>query len=81
MLPIGGYKAVAWARITYKGQTYTLRMGMPQETVYDFFDPKPGVVRDFKWQLSGRIPDREAHDEQGYFGGTIKLTNGHGQYF
>ena len=80
-LPTGGFKAVAWARIAYKGQTYTLRMGMAQEADYDFFDAKNGVVRDFKWQLNGRIPDREAHDGEGYFGGTVSLSNGTGSIF
>ncbi len=80
-LPLGGFKAVAWAPITYKGQTYTLRMGMPQETDYDFFDSKSGAVRDFRWQLSGRIPDREAYDGEGYFGGTIQLSNGTGSIY
>jgi hypothetical protein len=81
ILPLGGFRAVAWARITYQGQTYTLRLGMPQETDYDFFDSKSGAVRDFRWQLSGRIPDRADSDGEGYFGGTIQLSNGTGSIY
>lgn len=80
-LTIGGFKAVAWARITYKGQTYTLRMGMARETDYDFFDPENGAVRDFKWQISGRIPDREDDGGTGYFGGTLRFSNGTGSIY
>lgn len=77
-LPAGGFKVVAWATLPYLGQDYTLRMGMPQATDYDFFDPKAGVVRNFKWQISGRIPDRAAADAGGYFGAALELMNGTG---
>lgn len=80
-LPVGGFKAVAWATISYKGQDYTLRMGMARTSDYDFFDPKAGVVRNFQWQISGRIPDTEATDGEGYFGGTIELMNGTGSIY
>lgn len=80
-LPAGGFKAIAWATIPYKGQEYTLRMGMPQESDYDFFDPKEGVVRNFEWQINGRIPDREATDGEGYFGGTLEFMNGTGSIY
>ncbi|WP_224999658.1 carboxypeptidase-like regulatory domain-containing protein [Cesiribacter sp. SM1] len=73
-LPPGGFRAVAWATIPYQGQDYTLRMGMPQASDYDYFDAKNGVVRNFKWQISGPIPDREG----AYFGATLELMSGTG---
>jgi hypothetical protein len=77
-LPLGGFKVVAWATIPYQGQDYTLRMGMPQASDYDYFDPKDGVVRNFEWQISGRIPDRAAADAGGYFGAALELMSGTG---
>ena len=76
-LPAGGFKALAWATISYKGQNYTLRMGMPQSSDYDYIDPKNGIVRNFKLQISGRIPDRDGE----YFGGTLEFMNGTGSIF
>jgi len=80
-LPVGGYKVVAWTEVTYAEQKYTLRLGMPNLADYDFFTPGAGVVRDFRWQLTGRIPDREADGSAGYFGGTLELMNGTGSIY
>lgn len=77
-LPQGGFKVVAWATIPYLGRDYTLRMGMPEASDYDYFNPEEGVTRNFKWQISGRIPDRAAADAGGYFGAALELMNGTG---
>jgi hypothetical protein len=77
-LEIGGWKIYAWKEITYKGKTYHLRLGMPKEPDYDAFSPgKEGAVKNFKWQLSGNIPDRprSANSASGYFGGTLRFSN------
>lgn len=79
-LPIGGYKAVAWADVTYEGMTYLLRLGMPEARDYDFFGSE-GAVRDFQWQLTGRIPDRTPAGATGYFGGALEFVNGTGSLY
>jgi hypothetical protein len=68
---IGSFKAVAWASIPYLGKNYNLRMGMPDEADYDFFDPRGGAIRNFQLQVSGSIPDRS----DSYFGFTLSLNN------
>ena len=77
-LEIGGWKIYAWKEINYKGHTYHLRLGMPNAADYDAFSPgESGAVKDFKWQLSGPIPDRPRNDRMssGYFGGVLRFTN------
>lgn len=77
-LEIGGWKIYAWKEVTYKGKTFHLRMGMPKEADYDAFSPgKEGAEKNFKWQLSGIIPDRPRSEQSasGYFGGTLRFTN------
>lgn len=77
-LEIGGWKIYAWKEMTYKGKTYHLRLGMPKESDYDAFSPgKEGAVKNFKWQLSGKIPDRPRSEQSstGYFGGTLRFSN------
>lgn len=75
---IGGYKIYAWKETEKEGQVYQVRLGMEKETDYDAFSvPPSGVVKNFVWQLSGRIPDRTISKENGtgYFGGSIKFIN------
>lgn len=75
---IGGYKIYAWKEVEAEGQIYQVRLGMDTESDYDAFSvPASGVVKNFVWKLSGRIPDRTASPENGtgYFGGTIKVIN------
>lgn len=77
-LEIGGWKIYAWKEVSYKGHTYHLRMGMPRIEDYNAFSPgEEGAVKDFKWQLSGQIPDRSRGDRAswGYFGGALRFTN------
>lgn len=81
VLPLGGFKVVAWTDVTYAGQDYKLRLGMPNLSDYDYFTPGTGAVRNFRWQLTGRIPDREADGSTGYFGGTLELANGTGSIY
>ncbi len=78
MVAVGGFKALAWANVNYQGRTYVLRMGMPDSNDYGFFNSAQGAVRNFRWQLSGRIPDRAAEGSKGYFGGTLAFYNGTG---
>lgn len=81
VLPVGGFKVLAWTDVNYAGADYQLRLGMPNLSDYDFFTPGAGAVRNFQWQLTGRIPDREAGGSAGYFGGTLELMNGTGSIY
>jgi|GEM_PF-1366324 len=77
-LEIGGWKIYAWKEVTYKGKTYHLRLGMPKTADYDAFSPgMEGAEKNFKWQLSGIIPDRPRSEKaaSGYFGGTLRFSN------
>lgn len=77
-LEFGGWKLYAWKETFYKGQTYALRLGMPNAADYDAFAPgSQGAVRDFQWQLAGRILDRTPSGQasSGYFGGTLRFVN------
>ncbi len=76
-LVLGGWNIYAWKETTYKGKTYTLRMGMPTAADYNPFAPgSQGAVKNFQWRLSGEIPDRTRSDNsgEGYFGGTIRFV-------
>lgn len=79
-LPVGGYKAVAWHDVTYDGMTWALRLGMPSASDYDFFGSE-GAVRNFEWQLTGRIPDRAADGATGFFGGALEFMSSTGSIY
>jgi hypothetical protein len=49
---------------------------MPSVGDYDPFVPGPGVVRDFRWQLTGRVPDAGNN----YFGASLALVIGSADY-
>lgn len=74
---IGGWKIYAWKEVELGDNIYQVRLGMENQTDYDAFTPTKGVLRNFVWKLSGRIPDRTVSKENGtgYFGGTIKFIN------
>lgn len=61
-LPVGlSHQVKAWAEVAYHDRAYCVRLGMPNESDYDAFVPATTVVRDFRWQLTGRIPDAPAN--------------------
>ena len=55
------HQVKAWTEVTYRGTSYCVRLGMPNDADYDAFVPATTVVRDFRWQLTGRIPDARAN--------------------
>jgi hypothetical protein len=65
------YNAKAWVRRDYNGQQFCLRLGMQNPADYDAFTPSSGVVRNFRWQLTGVIEDLRDYD--GYFGGEVRV--------
>jgi hypothetical protein len=74
VVAFGSYKALAWAPVTYNGANYILRVGMPNASDYDHFDPRNGAVRNFQLQHKGRIQDRTPNDNgTGYFGMSINF--------
>jgi len=78
---LGGWTMVAWKTVTTPdGDTYHLRIAGATDADYQPFTPgKDPVVRNFKWKLSGVIPDRpQAADfSTGYFGGSLRFVNDH----
>jgi hypothetical protein len=70
-LPAGlAHQVWAWHRAEYQGRSYCVRLAMPSVGDYDPFVPGPGVVRDFRWQLTGRVPDAGNN----YFGASLSLV-------
>jgi hypothetical protein len=63
------YYALAWTEVSYRGKSYCLRLASARSGDYDSFVPSSAVTRDFRWQLTGPIPDV---DDQ-YFGGEVRL--------
>lgn len=69
-VPNAPYYVNAWHKTMYNGQEYCLRLGMPNLSDYDVFNPKDGIVRNFQWQLTGKIAN---YDEDWFFGGWVVL--------
>lgn len=66
------YSANAWVLLPYRGQQFCLRVDSVNEQGYEPFDVKRGAVRNFKFRLSGPIPDAGA---DAYFGGEVRLLH------
>ncbi|PYE52755.1 carboxypeptidase family protein [Deinococcus yavapaiensis KR-236] len=73
-LPDIPYNAFAWTQVEYDGQEFCLRLAADDDSQDASFTPKSGVLRDFKWKLSGRLPDMTALTD--FFGDRVQLTNG-----
>jgi hypothetical protein len=71
------HQAWAWHEVEYGGRSYCIALGMPNVADYDAFVPAPGVVRDFRWQLTGRIPDAGNN----FFGATLVLALGSDHFY
>jgi hypothetical protein len=63
------YYAKAWTDVTYNGQSYCVRLGMPNPADFDAFAPDAATVRNFRWQLEGPIPDLQDR----LYGGEVRL--------
>ena len=78
---LGGWTMVAWKTVTTPdGDTYHLRIAGATDADYEPFTPgENAIIRNFKWKLSGVIPDRpQAADfSTGYFGGSLRFVNDH----
>lgn len=72
-LPYLPYTAHAWSPVTYKGQTYCYRLAHPSAAEYQPFNAQSGTTRNFRWQLSGKIPGVEDYKGTGFYGGTLAL--------
>ncbi|BDP44463.1 hypothetical protein DAETH_44320 (plasmid) [Deinococcus aetherius] len=76
-LPPVGYRAYAWLGVRYQGQKFCYRLALPKTSEYNPFVPKDGIVRNFQWKLSGRVPDwDDDSSELGYFGGSMSPMQG-----
>jgi hypothetical protein len=70
-LPPGlSHQAWAWYEVEYGGRSYCARLAMPNLGDYDAFVPSTPVTRDFRWQLTGRIPDAGNN----FFGASLSLV-------
>ncbi|GGO31721.1 carboxypeptidase-like regulatory domain-containing protein [Deinococcus humi] len=78
-LPPVGYQALAWLQVPYQGKMFCSRLAHPKTSDYNTFNPRDGLIRNFRWQLSGRIPGNEDYSDLGYFGGSLPLMAGFGQ--
>ncbi|GBF06763.1 hypothetical protein DAERI_100126 [Deinococcus aerius] len=78
-LPPVGYRAYAWLQVPFKGQQFCYRLAHPRVSDYNAFNPRDGLIRNFVWKLSGRIPGNEDYSDLGYFGGSLPLMQGSSQ--
>jgi hypothetical protein len=62
-----------WHNVTYEGQNFCLRLGMPEFSDYEPFSAEEGAVRDFQWQLTGTIETPTGSDDDVHFGGNVYL--------
>jgi hypothetical protein len=70
-----GHRVRAWHEVDFRGRHYCLRLGMPARKDYAPSSPAGGLRRDFRWQLSGRIPDVTWTSGDGaFFGGTVRVN-------
>jgi hypothetical protein len=60
----------AWHEFTHGGRSYCSRLAMATPAEYEAFVPGDGAVRNFRWQLTGRIPDAGSN----HFGASIALV-------
>lgn len=78
---LGGWTVFAWKNVTdADGQVYHLRIAGATDADYEPFAPgSKTVVRNFKWKLTGVIPDRDQAVDfsSGYFGGSLHFVNAH----
>ncbi|PYE50435.1 carboxypeptidase-like regulatory domain-containing protein [Deinococcus yavapaiensis] len=64
------YYASAWVVMPFQGQKFCMRVDSVNQEGYEPFSPRAGVIRNFKFKLSGPIPDG---GEYKYFGGEARL--------
>ncbi len=70
-----GHRVRAWAELDYRGRHYCLRLGMNAKKDYFPASPGKGLVRNFRLQTTGRIPDVTWTTGDGaFFGGTVRVN-------
>lgn len=72
-LPNVPYYTLAYYQTEYHGESFCLRLAAEKLGGYDAFSPDSaaGTVRNFKLQLSGKIPDSGGYPS--YFGSEVRL--------
>ena len=63
------YHAFAWHTVEYRGKNLCFRLASEKLSDYDSFVPTSGVVRNFKWQMNGSIPDYDGN----FFGAEFRV--------
>jgi hypothetical protein len=64
------YRVQAWIKAPYAGRTICHRLAMPKQTDYNSFPVSGGAVRNFRWQMSGRIGNSNS-----FFGASVRVWN------
>jgi hypothetical protein len=64
------YRVQAWIKANYAGRTICHRLAMPKPTDYNSFPVSSGAVRDFRWQMNGRIGNTDS-----FFGAGVRVWN------
>lgn len=65
------YRTFASFQTEYRGQTFCQRLAAGSVNEYDAFSPDPTgtVIRNFKWRISGAMPD----GQNNYFGAEVRI--------
>lgn len=72
-LPDLPFNTTAWLQVPYRGQTFCVRLAAENDAQYAPFSPRAGVVRNFKWTLSGHVPDSDMVNM--YFGAEVRVMS------
>ncbi len=73
------YRVQAWIKAPYAGRTICHRLAMPKATDYNSFPVSAGAVRNFRWQMSGRMGNSGSFFGAGvrvWFADTLPLNSG-----
>ncbi len=67
------YRTYAGFQAEYRGQTFCQRLAATTLNEYDAFSPDPSgtIIRNFKWRISGAMPD--GHDN--FFGADVRIMH------
>lgn len=70
-LPNVPYATTAWAKVPYRGETFCVRLAAESPAQYAPFAGRDGAVRNFRWTLSGPVPDSDSSTT--FFGAEVRV--------
>ena len=71
-VPVERYTIHAFFQARYRGETFLLPLH-PTDNRNDEVDVEGGVVKNFRWQLSGLMPGHPREDPLSYYGAYVKM--------